>query len=91
MQVMSAIRGAGRGWPGPRAAGSWAIAAGETRLDEFADLARRVIALIDGFSQPMISALDAVGWNSGKTFALRAELTRVVECAERARLGAARR
>jgi hypothetical protein len=38
------------------------------------------------FSADDSTALDAGGWNSGKTFALRAEL-RAVECADRAKLG----
>jgi hypothetical protein len=57
----------------------------DRRLGEFADLALRLVRRIDAFDQQMIDALENEGWNSGQTFALRAELTRAVECADRAR------
>jgi hypothetical protein len=67
---------------------AWTTEAGvDAQLGELAIRARQVIVLIDGFSQPTLAALDAVGWNSGKNFALRAELARAVECADRAKLG----
>jgi hypothetical protein len=58
-----------------------------TELEEFAESARQMIALIDGLSQSTIVALDAAGWHSVQTFSLRAELTCAVECAARANLG----
>jgi hypothetical protein len=69
---------------------SW-MTAGETQLDEFADLARRLIVLIDRLPCRAAVALDLAGWHSGHAFALRAELGRVVECTERARRAAGRR
>ena len=57
----------------------------DLRLGEFADLALRLVRRIDAFDQQMIDALEGGGWNSGQTFALRAELTRAVECADKAR------
>ncbi len=67
---------------------AWTTEAGVgAQLGELANSARQVIVLVDGFSQPTIAALDAAGWNSGKTFALRAELARAAECADRAELG----
>lgn len=66
---------------------SWTREPVERQLEELANSARQMIAFIDGFSQPTIAALDAAGWHSGKTFSLRAELARAVECAVRAKLG----
>jgi hypothetical protein len=62
----------------------------EIQLEEIASLTRQVIVFIDALSRPLIAALDAVGWHSGKTFALRAELARIAECADRAKRGTAR-
>jgi hypothetical protein len=62
----------------------------EIQLEEIASLTRQVIVFIDALSRPSIAALDAVGWHSGKTFALRAELARIAECADRATPGAMR-
>jgi hypothetical protein len=59
----------------------------DIQLDHFANRARQVMVLIHALSRPAIAALDAAGWNSAQTFALRAELARAAECAERARLG----
>jgi hypothetical protein len=59
----------------------------EGELDEIASSARQMIAFIDGLSQPTIAALDAARWHSGKTFSLRAELARIIECAAKAKLG----
>jgi hypothetical protein len=59
----------------------------ERELNELASMGRRMIALIDGLSQPTIATLDAAGWHSVKTFSLRAELTFAVERAVRANLG----
>jgi hypothetical protein len=56
----------------------------EIQLEEIASLTRQVIVFMDALSRPSIAALDAVGWHSGKTFALRAELARIAECADRA-------
>jgi hypothetical protein len=67
------------------------VDAGETPLNEFADLARQLIVLIDRLPCRAAVALDRAGWHSGHAFALRAELGRVVECADRARRGTARR
>jgi hypothetical protein len=58
----------------------------ERELYELASTAREMIAFIDGLSQPTRAALDAVGWHSGKTFSLRAELTFALECTVRANL-----
>jgi hypothetical protein len=63
----------------------------EIQLEEIASLTRQVIVFIDTLSRPSMAALDAAGWHSGNTFALRADLARVAECAERARSGTARR
>jgi len=63
----------------------------EIQLEEIASLTRQVIVLIDALSRPSIAALELVGWHSGKTFALRAELARVAECAETAKRGTGRR
>ncbi len=57
----------------------------EIQLDEFAKLAREAVVFIDLLSQPTVTALDAAGWHSGKTFALRADLARAAECADRAK------
>jgi hypothetical protein len=65
---------------------SW-MTAGETQLDEFAALARELIVRIDRLPHHTAAALDLAGWHCGHAFALRAELGRVVECADRARLG----
>jgi hypothetical protein len=54
----------------------------EIELEEIASLTRQVIVFIDALSRPSLAALDAAGWHSGKTFALRAELARIAECAE---------
>jgi hypothetical protein len=59
------------------------------QLNELADFARQVIVIIDEFSQLTTAALDAVGWHSGHAFALRADLARMAECADRARRGIA--
>ncbi len=65
---------------------SWAAEAGVAiQLEEIASLTRRVIVLIDALGRPAIAALDAAGWGSGKTFALRAELARAAECADKAK------
>jgi hypothetical protein len=56
----------------------------EIELEEIATLTRQVIVFIDALSPPSLAALDAAGWHSGKTFALRAELARIAECAETA-------
>jgi hypothetical protein len=69
---------------------SWTDA-GETQLDEFADLARQLIVCIDRLPSHTAAALDLAGWHSGHAFALRAELGRVVECADRARRATGRR
>jgi hypothetical protein len=62
---------------------AWMLQArSELQLEEFAESARRVVQLIDAFLEPTIDALAAEGWNSGQTFALRAELARAAECAE---------
>ena len=53
------------------------------RLDEFAAAARRLVELIEEFDQRTIDALDVAGWDSGQTFALRAELARAAKCAEK--------
>ena len=63
---------------------SWTMEAGEPQLDEFSDLARRLIVLIDRLPRRAAVALELAGWHSGQTFALRAELARVTECADRA-------
>jgi hypothetical protein len=55
----------------------------DQRLDEFAEAARHLVALIEEFDQSTIDALNAAGWHSGQTFALGAELARAAECAER--------
>jgi hypothetical protein len=65
--------------------------AGEPHLDEFADLARQLIVVIDCLPHHTAVALDAAGWHSGHAFALRADLARVVECAEKARRRTAQR
>jgi hypothetical protein len=57
------------------------------RLDEFAEAARRLVALIEEFDERTIDALNAAGWHSGQTFALRAELVRAVEVAEKVMRG----
>jgi len=69
---------------------SWTTEAGESQLDEFADLARRLIVHIDRLPRQAVAALNAAGWHCGHAFALRAELGRAVECADRARRGPAR-
>jgi hypothetical protein len=62
----------------------WAIqVVSDHRLDHFAEAARHLVALIEEFDQGTIRALNAAGWHSGQTFALRAELARAAECAER--------
>ena len=58
----------------------------ELQLNELAHLARQVIVFIDELSEPTTAAHHAVGWHCGKTFALRAELARAAECADKARL-----
>jgi len=62
----------------------------EIQLDEFAELARQLISLIDRLPRRTAVALELAGWHSGKTFALRAELGRMAECADTARRGTAR-
>jgi hypothetical protein len=57
----------------------------EVQLDEFIDLARQVISIIDSLSRPARAALDAAGWHSGHIFGLRAELGRAAECADAAK------
>jgi hypothetical protein len=69
---------------------SWTDA-GETQLDEFAALARKLIVRIDRLPRHAVIALDLAGWHSGHAFALRAELGRVVECADKAKRGRPRR
>jgi len=59
------------------------------QLNELADVARQVIVIIDELSQSTTAALDAAGWHSGHAFALRADLARMAECADRARRGMA--
>jgi hypothetical protein len=61
----------------------------EVQLEEIASLARQVIVFIDALSRSSIAALNAAGWHSGHAFALRADLARVAECADRARRGTA--
>jgi hypothetical protein len=62
---------------------AWTLQArSELQLEEFAESARRLVRLVDAFLEPTIDALAAEGWNSGQTFALRAELARAAECAE---------
>jgi hypothetical protein len=58
----------------------------DLQLEKVAASARRLVGLIDAFFWKTVDALDAEGWNSGQTFALRAELVRVANCAERAKL-----
>jgi hypothetical protein len=53
------------------------------QLEKVAASARRLVRLIDAFFWKTVDALDAEGWNSGQTFALRAELMRVAHCAEK--------
>jgi hypothetical protein len=70
---------------------SFAVEAGaEIPLEEFANLARQLIVLIDRLPSRAALALDVAGWDSGHAFALRAELGRVAECAEKARRDTAR-
>jgi hypothetical protein len=57
----------------------------DLQLDKVAASARRLVGLIDAFFWKTVDALDAEGWNSGQTFALRAELVRMANCAERAK------
>jgi hypothetical protein len=64
--------------------------AGEPQLDEIADLARQLVVLIDRLPRRAAVALELAGWDSGKTFAMRAELAHLIECADRTRRGAAR-
>jgi hypothetical protein len=64
---------------------STAKASVEFQLEEITALTRRVVVLFDALGRHTIAALDAADWNSGKTFALRAELARAAECAEKAR------
>ena len=55
---------------------------------QLADLARasqRLIAIIDTLSEPTVAALHAVRWHTGSTFALRAELARLIQCVDEAR------
>jgi hypothetical protein len=59
------------------------------QLEEIADVARQLIVLIDRLPCQAVAALNAAGWHSGKTFALRAELSHAAECADRARRGTA--
>jgi hypothetical protein len=59
------------------------------KLNEFADVARQVIDFIDTLSPQSKAALELAGWHSGHAFALRADLARVAECADRAGRGAA--
>jgi hypothetical protein len=56
----------------------------DLQLGALVALARRIVRLIDAFDQRTLDALDAEGWHCGQAFALRAELTRAVECAGRA-------
>ena len=57
----------------------------DLQLEEITELAQRLAWLIDSFLRHTVDALHAEGWNSGQTFALRAELVRVANCAERAK------
>jgi hypothetical protein len=57
----------------------------DLQFEEVVESAQRLVCLIDGFFRQTVDALDAEGWNSGQTFALRAELVRVANCAERAK------
>jgi hypothetical protein len=69
---------------------SWTMEASDPQLDEFADLARQLIVLIDRLPRRAAVALELAGWHSGHAFALRAELGRVAECADRATRSRAR-
>jgi len=62
----------------------------DLQLEKVAASARHLVGLIDAFFWKTVDALDAEGWNSGQTFALRAELIRVANCAERAKQGSER-
>jgi len=64
--------------------------AGEPQLDKITDLARQLIVLIDRLPRRAAIALDVAGWHSVKAFGMRAELTHLVECADRARHGTVR-
>ena len=57
----------------------------DLQLEELSNSAQRLVWLIDAFFRQTVDALDAKGWNSGQTFALRAELVRAANCAERAK------
>jgi len=57
----------------------------DLQLEKVAPSARHLVGLIDAFFWKTVDALDAEGWNSGQTFALRAELMRVAHCAEKAK------
>jgi hypothetical protein len=57
----------------------------EIQLEEFADMARQLIVCIDRLPRHAAGALELAGWHSGDAFALRAELGRAAECAEKAR------
>jgi len=69
----------------------WTVQASCTqRLEEFAEATRRVLDLLGDFDQRTIDALDAAGWDSCHTFALRAELARAAEVAEKVTRGKGR-
>jgi hypothetical protein len=57
----------------------------DLQLEKVAASARRLVGLVDAFFAKTVDALDAEGWNSGQTFALRAELVRIANCAKRAK------
>jgi hypothetical protein len=69
---------------------SWAMVSGEPQLDEIADLARQLIGRLDRLPRRAAIALDVAGWHSVKAFGMRAELTHLIECADRARHGTVR-
>jgi hypothetical protein len=60
---------------------TWTEPSVQLQLDEFVNLAWQVVALIDELSQSTVAALDAAGWSSSQTFALRAELAGAAEYA----------
>lgn len=55
------------------------------QLNNLALSAWLTIGIIDTVTPTTADALASHGWDAGKTFALRAELLRVAQCAERAR------